>query len=125
MKTLNKTFGLSIIFSAFMLFGFTPNANANDSSDKNAALEEKAANPNDTTAENETENEDEFDFDFSDPFFFSDKVTIKVYGEADKLLYSGSFTKEEMHNDEELKGWLKKSEFLLSIDNQHYYFSNN
>lgn len=121
MKTLHTPFVLSILFSILMLTGFAPNAQA-DCLTKDCALAEKAA-LNSDTATSVPEGDEEFDLDFSDPFFFSDKVIINVYGKEDALLYSGSFTKEEMQTNEELKGWLKKSEFLLSIDNQHYYFS--
>jgi hypothetical protein len=121
MKTLNRT-SFSIIFSALMLICFTPDAQADAATKKCAARNKISEAPTDTTA-SLSEEEDEFDFDFSEPFFFSDKVVITIYGEADKLLYSGSFTKEEMQNNEELKSWLKRSEFLLSVDNQHYYFS--
>jgi hypothetical protein len=105
-----------------MLICFTPDAQAEATTKNCAAKNEITTAPTDITA-SLSEGEDDFDFDFSDPSFFSDKVVINIYGEADKLLYSGSFTKEEMQNNEELKSWLKISEFLLSIDNQHYYFS--
>lgn len=121
MKTLKTPFVLSIFFSTFMLTGFAPEAQATCLT-KDCTTTEKVEIASDT-AISPAESEDEFDFDFSDPFFFSDKVIINVYGREDALLYSGSFTKEEMQTNEELKGWLKKSEFLLSIDNQHYYFT--
>lgn len=119
MKTLNKTFGLSLIFSTFMLIGFTPDAQA-DCATKDCTTSKKRV---DTTITSSLTNGGEFDYDFSEPFFFTDKIGIHIYGQEDNLLYSGTFTKEEIKSNAELKGWLKKSEFLLSIDNQHYYFS--
>lgn len=121
MKTHNKSFVLSLIFSSLLFIGFAPDAQA-DCTTKNCIMEKELAASGDTTVADPA-GDDEFDFDFSEPFFFSDKVTINVYGEADVLLYSGTFTKEEMQASTELKNWLKKSEFLLSIDNQHYYYA--
>ena len=116
MKTLNKTL-LSLTFLTFILTGFTQNAQA-DCMTRDCETSEKRTDP---TTSSSASDESEFDFDFSEPFFFNDKVIISIYGEEDKLLYSGSFTKEEMQKSTELKSWLKKSDFLLSIDNQQYY----
>lgn len=121
MKTLNKIF-FSLTFLAFFLIGFTPNAEAKKITNGG----ETSAKVVDTTATAtsliSSGGEDEFDFDFSDPFFFDDKVQISIYSETDELLYSGTFTKEEVQKSAELKSWLKKSEFLLSINNEHYYY---
>lgn len=119
MKMLNKTFGLSLIFSTFMLIGFTPNAQA-DCATKDCTTSIKGL---DTTITSSITSGGDFDYDFSEPFFFTDKIGIHIYGQGDDLLYSGIFTKEEIKSNTELRSWLKKSEFLLSIDNQHYYFS--
>lgn len=120
MKTLNKIF-FSLTFSAFFLLGFTPNALAN----KATTGGEISSNLVDTTEISTIApgGDEEFDFDFTDPFFFDDKVEITVYSATDELLYSGTFTKEQMQESTELKNWLNKSEFLLSINNQHYYLS--
>lgn len=118
MKTINKTFGLSLIFASFMLFGFFYDAQA-DCATKDCISKK----PVDTTLSSSLSSGGEFDYDFSEPFFFTDEIGIHIYGEGDKLLYTGTFTKEEIKSSAELKGWLKKSEFLLSVDDQHYYFS--
>ncbi|WP_152425047.1 hypothetical protein [Nafulsella turpanensis] len=117
MKTLRNTLGLGLIFSALLLFGGVPSAQA-------GALDHIDADTSSHKAKvTEPVNDGEFDFDFSSPFMFNDRIVINIYNHSDELLFSGSYTKEEMQQSEELKAWLKKSEFLLSIDNQHYYYS--
>lgn len=118
MKTLNKTF-FSFTFLAFFLLGFTPNAKAHIITNGG----EPSTKLVDTTATTMVASGGEDEFDFSDPFFFDDKIEISIYSGTDELLYSGTFTKEEMQKSTELKSWLKKSEFLLSIHNQYYYLS--
>lgn len=117
MKTFSKTFALSLIFSAFMLISNSPIARANnvhtERSDSSKVANTKEAPSNLHGGE----------FDFDDPFFFNDKVVVNIYDQDDELIYSNSFTKEEYKNNSELKAMLKKSEFLLSIDNQYYYSS--
>lgn len=117
MKTLTKTFGLSLIFASLMLVSNPTDAQAeclgNDCG-KNAL---KA----DTTEADALAENDEFDFDFESPFFFSDKIVIHIYNQQDELIYSKAFSKEEADDDAELKAILKQSEFMLSIDNQYYY----
>lgn len=114
-----KTFALSLIFSAFMLISNSPIARANNYHTEHSDSS-KVANLNEDPS---TSQGGEFDFDFDDPFFFNDKVVVNIYDQDDELIYSNSFTKEEYKNNSELKAMLKKSEFLLSIDNQYYYSS--
>ena len=115
MKTLSNTFRFGLILSSFLLMGAFSTTQASSLDHNNS----------DTSSLKTTEpvNDGEFDFDFSSPFIFNDRVVINIYNDSDELLYTDSFTKEEMEQSQELKAWLKKSEFLLSIDNQHYYYS--
>lgn len=120
MKTLTKTFGLSLIFATLMLLSITEKAQA-DCLKGDCAT--KALVSDTTEAETASSNTDEFDFDFEDPFFFNDKITFNIYNQEDELIYSKTFSKEEADSDIELKAILKKSEYLLSIHNQHYYYA--
>lgn len=120
MKTLTKTLGLSLIFSAIMVLSNLHAAQAK-SFTENRADSSKVKNINGT---NDADVTGEFDFDFDDPFFFNDKIVVNIYDQHDELIYTKSFTKEETQNDESLKAILKKSEFLLSIGNQYYFSSN-
>lgn len=118
MKTLTKTFGLSLIFSAFMLMGNVENAQADCLKGDCTTKTVKADSTEAELVDNDT---DEFDFDFESPFFFNDKISINIYNQHDELVYSKAFNKEEADNDKELQEMLKKSEFMLSIHNEHYY----
>jgi hypothetical protein len=119
MKSLTQTFGLSLIFSAVMLFSNLQPLQAKTlmetCSDSSKVEKMDGAHDPDTAGE--------FDFDFEDPFFFNEKIVVTVYNQHDELIFNETFTKEESRNDEELRNILKKSEFLLSIGNQYYYYS--
>lgn len=120
MKTLNKTF-FSFLLTALMLPVFFSAAEADCITKDCASMNGLSTSTESVTA---SSGGGEFDFDFSEPFFFVEEMVVYVYGASDELLYRGSFTKEEMEDNQELNSWLKKSEFLLSAGNQHYYQLN-
>lgn len=115
MKTLTKTFGLSLIFGSLLMLGTAEIAQA-DCLTGDCATKSIVTDTTEASAST-----DEFDFDFESPFFFNDKIVINVYNQEDELIYSKTFSKEEADNDNELQAILKQSEFLLSIDHQYYY----
>lgn len=119
MKTLTKTFALSLIFSATMLLSNLQYAQAATFTE-NRTDSSKVKNINGT---DETDVLGEFDFNFDDPFLFDDKIVVNIYDQHDELIFTRSFTKEEYQQDTELKAILKKSEYLLNINNQYYYSS--
>lgn len=117
MKTLTKTFALTLLFTTSMLLGIS-DAQADCLSDD---CKKKGLVADSTEAEVASADIDEFDFDFEDPFFFSDRFVVNIYNQQDELIYSKAFTKEEAKNDTQLQAILKQSEFLLSIDQEYYY----
>lgn len=121
MKMFNKAL-FSLLFTALMLLGFFYNVEANCMTDDCVSMN-GLSTPTEAAAVSSSGG-GEFDLDFFDPFFFIDEVVFNFYGASDELLYSGSFTKEEMKNNQELKSWIKKSEFLLRAGNQYYYLLN-
>ncbi len=125
MKTLTKTFGISFLFVAFMLVSnpFTVQAlSLGDNSLSKASLADTTAAETNGPAGNE---EFDYDFDVEDPFFFSEKVVVNVFNQQEELIFSKAFSKEEVKSDKELKAILKKSAFLLSVNNEYYYYSKD
>lgn len=117
MKTLTKTFGLSLILSLTLMTGSFTNAKAD-------CFTKDCSAPKTDTLSSSEKLEDGFNFDFSDPFFFSNEIVIHVYNEQDELVFNKSYTKEEAKSDQELKAILKNSDFLLSIDDKHFYYTS-
>lgn len=116
MKTLTKTSVFSLIFSLTLMFASYAPAKADCFS--NAC---PAPLTSDTLSAKEN-SEDEFDFDFADPLLFSDQVVVHIYNEQDELLFNQSYSKEEARRDPKLKALLKSCDFLLSIDDKHFYY---